>query len=73
MQKIKNNFPTAMALDMESAAVAQTCYLYNTPLLVIKQISDVPGAENHAEQYAEFWKNAPQNSINMLHNILDIL
>lgn len=73
MQKIKNNFPTAMALDMESAAVAQTCYLYNTPLLVIKQISDVPGAENHAEQYAEFWKNAPQKSVEIVQEILGIL
>ena len=27
LQKIKSNFPTALAVDMESAAIAQTCYL----------------------------------------------
>lgn len=73
LQKIKNNFPAALAVDMESAAIAQTCYLYDMPLLVVRQISDVPGVENHAEQYAAFWENAPKNSINALQNILKFL
>ncbi len=73
LQKIKSNFPTALAVDMESAAIAQTCYLYDIPLLVVRQISDVPGVENHAEQYAAFWENAPKNSINALQNILKFL
>lgn len=73
LQEIKANFPAALAVDMESAAIAQTCYLYDIPLLVLRQISDVPGAENHAEQYATFWENAPKNSINALYKILKIL
>ena len=73
LQKIKNNFPAALAVDMESGAIAQTCYLYNKPLLVVRQISDVPGVENHAEQYAAFWKNAPQNSVIILYEILSTL
>jgi len=73
LQKIKNNFPNSLAVDMESAAIAQTCHLYDVPFLVVRQISDIPGAENHAEQYATFWQNAPKNSINMLQEILEIL
>lgn len=73
LQEIKANFPAALAVDMESASIAQTCYLYDVPLLVLRQISDVPGAKNHAEQYATFWENAPKNSINALQDILKIL
>ncbi len=73
LNEIKNLFPAAMSVDMESASIAQTCYLYNKPLLVMRQISDVPGAENHAEQYATFWENAPKKSFYMLQEILKIL
>ena len=73
LQDIKAKFPAALAVDMESAAIAHTCYLYNVPLLSVRQISDVPGSENHAEQYATFWENAPKHSMQMLTEILDLL
>ena len=73
MQEIKAKFPSALAVDMESAAIAQTCYLYDIPLLSVRQISDVPGAENHLEQYNTFWQNAPQKSMEILREILEIL
>lgn len=73
LQNIKANFPAALAVDMESAAIAQTCSLYGVPLLSVRQISDVPGSENHAEQYATFWQNAPKNSMQIFTEILGIL
>lgn len=73
MLKIKKDFPSALAVDMESAAIAQTCYLHNIPLLCVRQISDTPGVEHHAEQYENFWKNAPQNSFAMFQKVLEIL
>jgi adenosylhomocysteine nucleosidase len=72
LQEIKNNFPSGLAVDMESAAIAQTCYLYDIPFLSVRQISDVPG-ENQAEQYVTFWDNAPKNSINTVREILEII
>ena len=39
---IKTNFPDALALDMESAAVAQTAYIHHLPMMVIRLISDTP-------------------------------
>jgi adenosylhomocysteine nucleosidase len=69
LQEIKNKFPAALAVDMESAAIAQTCLLYQTPLLCFRQISDTPG-EHQAEQYANFWQNAPQNSFDLIRKIL---
>jgi len=40
LAKIKNTFPDAIALDMESAAIAQTCHQLGTPFLICRAISD---------------------------------
>lgn len=69
-ESIVAKFPQALAVDMESAAIAQTCYLYNTPLISVRQISDTPNVEHSPEQYADFWKNAPENSALLLQKIL---
>lgn len=68
---IKEKFPTALAVDMESAAIAHTCYLYNKPYISIRQISDVPGDKYQQEQYANFWNNAPKKSVETIKNILN--
>ena len=58
LQAIKENFPVALACDMESAAFAQVCYLYKVPFLSFRVISDVVGKEtNNAQQYEDFWEN----------------
>lgn len=72
LNAIVAKFPVALAVDMESAALAQTCHIYNIPFLSIRQISDTPGA-HQAEQYQNFWNNAPQNSVNTIRNILEKL
>ena len=52
---IKARFPQGLAVDMESAALAQVCHVYATPFLSFRIISDTPGIEGHLEQYADFW------------------
>ena len=73
LKPIIEKFPQALAVDMESAAIAQTCYLYNIPFLCIRQISDVAGHTNQQEQYQTFWKNAADNSVAVLKDILEKL
>lgn len=67
---IKKNFPEAMAVDMESAAIAQTCFIHDTPFVSTRIISDTPGVENHMEQYNSFWEKAPEKSFTVLKQIL---
>lgn len=43
LDAIKRRFPAGLAVDMESAAIAQTCYLYDIPFLSFRIISDTPG------------------------------
>ncbi|QCI15899.1 5'-methylthioadenosine/adenosylhomocysteine nucleosidase [Buchnera aphidicola] len=44
--KLKNKFPSAIAVEMESAAIAQVCYEFNIPLIIVKSISDL--SDNNA-------------------------
>ena len=73
LQHIKHLFPEALAVDMESNTIAQVCYLYNTPFLSVRLISDTPGITNHAEQYQNFWSLAPEKSFNILEQIVSYL
>jgi len=67
---IKDKFPEGLAVDMESASIAQTCYAYNVPYLSLRIISDTPGVENHWQQYENFWDKAPQNSLRVLRELI---
>lgn len=62
LDAIKQRFSDGLAVDMESAAIAQTCHLYNTPFLSFRIISDTPGVEDHASQYADFWGTMAERS-----------
>ena len=67
---IKTHFPTVMAVDMESGAIAQTCFLNNTPCAVIRVVSDTPGEADNISQYEDFWTKAPEATFNVIRDIL---
>ncbi|MBR2273387.1 MAG: 5'-methylthioadenosine/adenosylhomocysteine nucleosidase [Alphaproteobacteria bacterium] len=73
LYQIKQDFPQALAVDMESAAVAQVCYLNQIPFLSLRIISDVVGKKEQQQQYEDFWKNMPSNASKMLEIALSAL
>lgn len=44
-QKIKKVFPNAMAVEMEATAIAQTCYQFKVPFVVVRAVSDLANGE----------------------------
>lgn len=62
MQQILQHFPDAIAVDMESCSIAQTCYIYNVPFVSFRIISDVPLKDDHASQYFDFWNSMAKGS-----------
>ncbi len=69
--RIKGDFPEALAVDMESGAIAQVCYLNKVPFLALRVISDSPGASHdNTRQYLDFWTDAPQETFNMVKDII---
>jgi len=72
--KARKNFPTMVAVEMEGAAIAQTCHQLNTPFVVIRSMSDIAGKESPTsfEAYLETASvNSSQLVLNMLNNLSD--
>ncbi len=71
VNRIKGNFPDVLAVDMESGAIAQVCHLSKVPFLALRVISDSPGASHdNTRQYLDFWNDAPQETFNMVKDII---
>lgn len=70
---IEEKFPTALAVEMEASAIAQTCHIMNTPFLMLRAISDNAG-EGNTVSYEAFVEKAGKLSaemnINFIKNIL---
>lgn len=62
MREIVGHFPEAAAVDMESAAIAQTCHIYGIPFISFRVISDIPLKDNNASQYHDFWNTVGETS-----------
>lgn len=67
---IRARFPEVMAVDMESAAVAQTCHIHKVPFLSIRVVSDTPGAADNIAQYENFWTDAPKRTFGILEQLM---
>ncbi|WP_346799253.1 5'-methylthioadenosine/S-adenosylhomocysteine nucleosidase [Halomonas sp. Bachu 37] len=66
-------FPAMLAVEMEAAAIAQTCHLFDCPFVVIRALSDIPGSgENHLS-FDEFLPMAADHSYRMVDRMLQHL
>ena len=74
VKRIKGIFPEALAVDMESGAIAQVCHLCQVPFLALRVISDSPGASHdNTRQYLDFWTDAPQESFSLVKELINSL
>ena len=71
LDTIKAAYPEGMAVDMESAAIAQVCHLYGVPFVSFRIISDTPGAEGHFQQYLDFWQTMADKSFTVTKMFLE--
>ena len=62
MREIVGKFPEAKAVDMESCAIAQTCYINHVPFISFRVISDIPLRDTDASQYHDFWNTVAEHS-----------
>ena len=73
MREIVDKFPEARAVDMESCAIAQTCYLNRVPFISFRIISDIPLRDTDASQYHDFWNTIAQNSFQVTRTFIESL
>lgn len=70
--KARKNFPTMAAVEMEGAAIANTCHQFNTPFVIIRSMSDIAGKESPSS-FEEYLETASINSSQLVINMLNEL
>jgi len=73
MREIVGHFPEAKAVDMESCAIAQVCYIYKVPFISFRVISDIPLRDTDASQYHDFWDTIAENSFQVTRTFIESL
>ena len=73
MREIVGHFPEAKAVDMESCAIAQTCYINKVPFISFRVISDVPLRDTDASQYHNFWDTIAEHSFQVTKTFVESL
>ena len=70
--EIRSHFPEVKAVEMEAAAIAQTCYQLEVPFVIIRAVSD--SADEKADiSFEEFLKTAAVSSAKMVTEIVKSL
>lgn len=70
--KVRGQFPTMKAVEMEAAAVAQVCYQFGTPFVVIRALSDIAGKESNIS-FDEFLPVAAKHSTQVVLKVIEKL
>ncbi len=67
--KTRQQFPSMLAVEMEGAAIAQTCYQLATPFVVIRSLSDIAGQESPTS-FEAYLEVASRNSSAMVNAMI---
>lgn len=71
-QKILKNFPEALAVEMEAAAIAQVCHQYHMPFIITRAVSDLANGEA-GMTFEEFLKVACVSSSKIVKSLLETI
>ncbi|AWX98893.1 5'-methylthioadenosine/S-adenosylhomocysteine nucleosidase [Marinomonas primoryensis] len=69
VEAVRVIFPELVAVEMEAAAVAQVCFKFGTPFVVVRSLSDIAGKES-SQSFEEYLQVAAENSSLMIQQML---
>jgi len=72
VEDIRRKFPALYAAEMEAAAIAQTCYQFDVPFVIIRSLSDIAGKDARLS-YDQFLKTASKHSAELVQQIVEEL
>jgi adenosylhomocysteine nucleosidase len=67
------NLPSVVCVEMEGAAVAQVCYDFDVPLIVVRVISDTADEQAHTSAIGFVNQHAGEYSLAILKEYLHLL
>ena len=71
-ERLHRDFGSAMAIEMEGAAVAQVAERYGIPSLVVRSLSDLAGAESHMD-FAAFCGAAAEGAAMLIGRLVGVV
>lgn len=72
VEAVKGKFPAMIAAEMEAAAIAQVCYQYGTPFVVIRALSDIAGKQSSVS-FDAFLETAAKNAADLIMEMVKTL
>lgn len=72
VERKRNLFPAMKAVEMEAAAIAQTCAQFGTPFIIIRSLSDIAGKESGVS-FDQYLVKAAKHSAEMIITMIDEL
>lgn len=67
---VRTKFNQLYAVEMEAAAIAQVCYQFSVPFVIIRALSDIAGKESNLS-FDQFLHTAAVNSANLVMSIVN--
>lgn len=68
--EIKAIFPEMLAVEMEGAAIAQVCFQYEIPFVIIRALSDIAGKDSPIS-FEQFLKKAAKNATELMLTMIE--
>jgi adenosylhomocysteine nucleosidase len=62
---VKQKFSGLLAAEMEASAIAQVCYQYNIPFVIIRALSDIAG-KSSSVSFEAFLEKAAKNAADLI-------
>lgn len=66
-------YPDALAVDMESAAIAHVCHIFDVPFLSFRIISDSHDDGQQLKNYTDFWQSMAERSFGVIDALMHSL
>ncbi len=70
--RLRGLFPDMRAVEMEGAAIGQTCYMLDTPFVVIRSLSDIAG-QTSSVSFKSYIDKAAKNSAELVMGMISEL
>lgn len=67
---IRSHFQDAMCVEMEAAAIAQVCYVFNKKFIITRSLSDIFNKGENDIQFDEYLKKASKASAKMCYELI---
>ena len=75
LDKITNKFidKNVISVDMESTAVAQCCYIYKVPFVVLRTISDIINEKHQKDSYETVLQVSSKKIAVLLQKLMEFI